>query len=295
MPRKIGGGSSFKAPSLSPPPAASSSKPRNTVTTAPPTASTSGQKRPADAVDGAASASGPNKKPKVDGGTSQEADTTENRAKRQFLRGQRRQESTSAVAASGGRSEFVNLQRLDPKAAGKQRVETGFGPTNASRFPTKDPGFKITTEAKDYGKQKVGHTYTELVAAMKEGGASDKAIAKDLLKKLEDPDSTPAVLTGDKAKNAAAKLTTIMHVSEPQRVPGSDKTGRAVLRMVEKGDLTLEQAFTGSNPTFPMAKNPKTMRRVVNYDDTNFRKPPEKPLKFDEIAANMSDSSDDEI
>ncbi|RYZ38318.1 MAG: hypothetical protein EOO71_24460 [Myxococcaceae bacterium] len=296
MPRKIGGGSSsFKAPSLSPSVSSSSSKPRNTVTPGAPSSSTAtSKKRPLDQVDGSASASGSNKKAKTD--AEPKDNTTEARLKRAEVRAKRRQESSSAVDASGGRSGFVGTaqgyQKMDPKKDGKQRVETPFGPVNASRFPTTDPAFKITSQKKDYGKQTVGDRYSHLVPALKSSGASDKDIATDLLNALDG--GKPSVLTDDKSKNAAAKLTAIMNVSEPMRVGGSDKAGRAALRMVQDGKISLEDAFTGTNPSFPMAVKPDYMRRAVNYEDKAYRKPIETPTQFDKIGGYMSDSSDDD-
>ncbi|MFB1484146.1 hypothetical protein [Corallococcus sp. RDP092CA] len=201
------------------------------------------------------------------------------------------------MGSSSGRSGFVGtaqgFQRLDPKTAGKQRVETPFGPVNASKFPTSDPAFKITTQAKkDYGNKAVGQKYSDLVGALKAGGKSDKDIATDLLDSLDG--KAPQHLTDDKSKNAAAKLLAIMNVSEPMRVGGSGKAGRATLRMVQAGEISLEQAFTGKTPTFPMADKPDYMRRAVNYDDKKMRKPPEPPTEFSKVGGYMSDSSDDE-
>lgn len=201
------------------------------------------------------------------------------------------------MGSSSGRSGFVGtaqgFQRLDPKTAGKRRVETPFGPVNASKFPTSDPAFKITTQAKkDYGNKAVGQKYSDLVGALKAGGKSDKDIATDLLDSLDG--KAPQHLTDDKSKNAAAKLLAIMNVSEPMRVGGSGKAGRATLRMVQAGEISLEQAFTGKTPTFPMADKPDYMRRAVNYDDKKMRKPPETPTEFSKVGGYMSDSSDDE-
>ncbi|RKG74135.1 hypothetical protein [Corallococcus terminator] len=293
MPGKIGGGS-FK-PKLSPAPSLSP-KPQNTVASSAPSTSTAttSKKRPLDAVDGSASASGSNKKTKTD--AEPKDNTTEARLKRAEVRAKRRQESSSAVDASGGRSGVIGtaqgFQKMDPKKDGKQRVETPFGPVNASKFPTTDPAFKITSKKKDYGKQTVGGRYSHLVPALKSSGASDKDIATDLLDALDG--GNPSVLTDDKSKNAAAKLTAIMNVSEPMRVGGSDKAGRAALRMVQDGKISLEEAFTGTNPSFPMAVKPDYMRRAVNYEDKNYRKAIETPTQFDKIGGYMSDSSDDD-
>lgn len=295
MPKSIGG-SSFKAPSLpKSPPAASTPKAPNTVSTpstsTASTASTS-KKRPLDASD-AASSSEPNKLAKTD----VKDNTTEAKMKRAKIREERRQSSADAVGSSDGRSGFVStsqgFQKMNPKVDGKQRVETPFGPVNASKFPTSDPAFKITSQAKkDYGNQKVGDRYSHLVDALKAGGKSDKEIATDLLNALDG--KAPQHLTDDKSKNAAAKLTAIMNVSEPMRVPGSSKLGRATLRAVQDGTLSLDQAFKGDSPSFPMAKNPDYMRRTVNYNDQKFRKETTRPEQFDKLAGYMSDSSGDE-
>ncbi|MBN9687808.1 MULTISPECIES: hypothetical protein [unclassified Corallococcus] len=291
MPKSIGG-SSFKAPSLpKSPPAASTSKAPNTVSTPSSSTTSTSKKRPLDASD--ASSSEPNKLAKTD----IKDNTTEARLKRAKLREDRRQSSADAVGSSDGRSGFVStaqgFQKMNPKIDGKQRVETPFGPVNASKFPTSDPAFKITSQAKkDYGNQKVGDRYSHLVDALKAGGKSDKEIATDLLNALDG--KAPQHLTDNKSKNAAAKLTAIMNVSEPMRVGGSGKAGRATLRAVQDGTLTLDQAFKGDSPAFPMAKNPDYMRRAVNYNDQNFRKEITRPEQFDKLGGYMSDSSGDE-
>ncbi|MGE6761030.1 hypothetical protein ACQKGO_23630 [Corallococcus interemptor] len=288
MPKSIGG-SSFKAPSLPKSPSSTTPKAPNSVSTPSSSTASTSKKRPLDE----ASSSEPNKLAKTD----LKDNTTEARLKRAKLREERRQSSADAVGSSDGRSGFVGsaqgFQKMNPKTDGKQRVDTPFGPVNASKFPTQDPAFKITTQAKkDYGNQPVGHKYSDLVTALKAGGKSDKEIATDLLNGLEGKD--PQHLTDNKSKNAAAKLLAIMNVSEPMRVGGSGKAGRATLRMVQSGEISLEQAFTGKTPTFPMADNPTYMRRTVNYDGTKQTKPPEKPTQFDKVGGYMSDSSGDE-
>ena len=234
------------------------------------------------------------KKPKTD--EAPKDNTTEARLKRKYVRDQRRQESTSAVASQGGTSSFrddaKNLVKKNPKNEPKTQLDTPFGPVNASKFPTSDPAFKITSLAKNYDKKSVGHKYSDLVDGLRASGASDKDIAKDLLQALDKKE--PQKLTSGQAKNAAAKLTGITHVSEPQRVLGSDKAARGVLRMVQAGEITLDDAFKGETPTFPMAKNPDYMRRAVNYEDKNYRKETAKPTQFDKLGGYMSDSSGDE-
>ncbi|NOK15542.1 hypothetical protein [Corallococcus carmarthensis] len=291
MPKSIGG-SSFKAPSLPKSPPSSTPKAPNAVSTPSTSTASTSKKRPLDASD-AASSSEPNKLAKTD----IKDNTTEARLKRAKLREERRQSSADAVGSSDGRSGFVStaqgFQKLDPKTAGKTRVETPFGPVNASKFPTSDPAFKITSQAKkDYGNQKVGDRYSHLVDALKASGKSDKEIATDLLNSLDG--KAPQHLTDNKSKNAAAKLTAIMNVSEPMRVGGSGKAGRATLRMVQDGKISLDDAFKGKTPTFPMAVNPEYMRRTVNYDDKKLRKPPETPTQFKDVGGYMSDSSGDE-
>ncbi|MCY1023068.1 hypothetical protein [Pyxidicoccus sp. MSG2] len=238
--------------------------------------------------------SSPAKKPKTD--EVPKDNTTEARLKRKFVRDQRRQESGSAVASQSGTSSFRtdagSLMKKNPKNEAKTQLDTPFGPVNASKFPTSDPAFKITSEKKHYGKQAVGHKYSDLVSGLQKSGASDKEIATDLLNALEG--KKPQKLTSGEAKNAAAKLSAITHVSEPQRVLGSDKAARGVLRMVQDGKISLDDAFKGDTPTFPMAKNPDYMRRTVNYEDKNYRKETPKPTQFDKLGGYMSDSSDDE-
>jgi hypothetical protein len=288
MPKSIGG-SSFKAPSVPKSPPSTPTKAPNSVSTPSSSTASTSKKRPLDE----ASSSEPNKLAKTD----IKDNTTEARLKRAKIREERRQSSADAVGSADGRSGFVStaqgFQKMNPKVDGKQRVETPFGPVNASKFPTSDPAFKITSQAKkDYGNEKVGDRYSHLVVALKAGGKSDKEIASDLLNALDG--KAPQHLTDNKSKNAAAKLTAIMNVSEPMRVGGSGKAGRATLRAVQDGKLTLDQAFKGDNPAFPMAKNPDYMRRAVNYNDQNFRKETTRPEQFDKLGGYMSDSSGDE-
>ncbi|QSQ26319.1 hypothetical protein JY651_15885 [Pyxidicoccus parkwayensis] len=277
MPKlKVGGGSS-PSPSIARSPS-------------PPPSSSSAQKRKADDIGD----SSPAKKPKTD---EAKDNSTEARLKRKHQRDLDRMSSSSAVAShsgtSGFRADAGGLAKKTPKNEPKTKLDTPFGPVNASKFPTSDPGFKITTEAKNYGKKSsVGHKYSDLVDGMRKSGATDKEIATDLLKALEGKD--PEKLTSGQAKNAAAKLSAITHVSEPQRVLGSDKAARGVLRMVQSGEISLDQAFKGETPTYPMAKNPDYMRRTVNYKDQNFKKETPKPTEFDKLGGYMSDSSGDE-
>jgi hypothetical protein len=170
-------------------------------------------------------------------------------------------------------------------------MTTPFGSVNLSKFPTKDPGAKITTVAKNYGKQKVGHKYSDLVDAL---GDKDSEVASSLLKSISSDKAPSTAVTSDLQKNAAAKMLAISHVSEERRVGGSSKAFRANLRMVKAGKVSMRAVFTGAKPLFPMAKNPKFMRKLLNLENKKQRKPPEKPDKFDDVAAYMSDSSDDE-
>ena len=173
----------------------------------------------------------------------------------------------------------------------KTSMSTPYGPVNLSKFPTKDPGAKITTVAKDYGKQSVGHKYSELVDAL---GSKESEVASDLLTGISSETPGGTGITSDLQKNAAAKMLAISHVSEERRFGGSGKMHRAVLRMIKDKKVTMKDAFTGSNPLFPMAKNPNQMRRLINIEKKKLRKPPPKPARFDDVGAYMSDSSDDE-
>ncbi len=177
----------------------------------------------------------------------------------------------------------------------KTAFGTAFGSTNLSSFPTKDPGAKVTTVAKDYGKATVGHKYTELSEALTEGGAKEADVADDLLEGST-TGTVPKVraVSSFRKKNAAAKMLAIANVSEQKRFGGSAKAFRAVLRMVKAGKVTFKEAFTGDAPLFPMAKNPTYMRRLVNVDKKRLRKPPPKPKKWDELAEHMSDDSDND-
>jgi hypothetical protein len=173
----------------------------------------------------------------------------------------------------------------------KTSMSTPFGPVNLSNFGTNDPGAKITTVAKDYGKKSVGHKYSDLVDAL---GPNGPKVASELLTGISSNKGSSTAITSDLQKNAAAKMLSISHISEERRFGGSGKMFRAVLRMVKDKKVTMKDAFTGPNPLFPMAKSPKQMRRLINVEKAKQRKPPPKPARFDEVGGNMSDSSDDE-
>lgn len=183
-----------------------------------------------------------------------------------------------------------SLQNFETNKS-KTALSTPFGPVNLSKFNTKDPGAKITTVAKDYGKKSVGHKYDHLVEAF---GDKDSEVASDLLTGISSDSPGGTGITTDLQKNAAAKMLSISHISEERRFGGSAKMHRAILRMVKDKKVKMKDAFTGSNPLFPMAKNPNQMRRLINVEKKKLRKPPPKPSHFDEVGGYMSESSDDE-
>jgi hypothetical protein len=185
---------------------------------------------------------------------------------------------------------WQSLMKFEENKA-KSPMVTSFGPVNLSKFPTKDPGAKISTVAKDYGKQSVGHRYSHLVDAL---GGQESQIASELLTGISSDTAPSTAITSGGQKNAAAKMLAIAHVSEERRFGGSSKMFRAVLRMVRDGKVSMKAAFTGDSPLFPMAKNPTWMRRLLNLEGKKQRKPPPKPPKFDAVGGHMSDSSDDE-
>jgi hypothetical protein len=173
----------------------------------------------------------------------------------------------------------------------KTSLTTPFGPVNLSKFPTKDPGPKITTVAKSYDNQSVGHKYSELAEEL---GDKEPQVASDLLGGISSDTAKLTAVTSGSQKNAAAKMLAISHISEERRFGGSAKMFRAILRMVKAGKISMKDAFTGTNPSFPMAKNPALMRRLINLEKKKLRKPPPKPKGFDDVASYMSDSSDEE-
>ena len=227
--------------------------------------------------------------------------TTRGRLQRAHKRAIRREEKSKSPKlrfpkhASEYSREF-SLSR-EKKEKCLREMKTPFGPVNLSPFPLSDPGAKITTVKSEYGGTSVGHRYNELIKALEIQGVNDPDIARELLqsiKRKRHPPKDLKAITEDRQRNAAAKLLTIPHVSEELRFKGSSKSFRAVLRMVEKGMVSLEDAFTGDTPLFPMAKNPNYMRRLVNPKKKKLRKKTQEPKLWKKVGANMSASSEDE-
>ncbi|MBZ4422860.1 hypothetical protein [Myxococcus sp. RHSTA-1-4] len=96
--------------------------------------------------------------------------TTEARLKRKFVRAQRRLEPSSGVASQGGtsssREDAQALAGKNAKSEAKTQLATPFGPVNGSRFHTSDKPFKIPSDARNYGKQSLGHKYSDLVSGL---------------------------------------------------------------------------------------------------------------------------------
>ena len=181
-------------------------------------------------------------------------------------------------------------------------MKTPYGQVNLSKFPTSDPAPKITTVKKNYKGASIGHKYTELTDALvsptlpaSRKRAREQEVAGELLESIKDNKPPPAkrskIAEGAEA-NAAAKLLTISHVSEPERVGGSSKDFRRVLRKVKKGNASFQQAFVGdatTPPLFGMAKDPTTTRRALGIGKF---KNPHPPASFVALDSDYSDDSD---
>ena len=196
------------------------------------------------------------------------------------------------VRARGARAEW--------RASNKKNatVDTPYGPVNLSRGRFGDPAPKITTQKSKYGDKSVGDTYkaivTSLVAPDKypDGARSirEREVAKELLGAIEH-DRLPTsdrVIAGGEQFNAAAKLLAITHIAEPERVGGSSKHARAVLREIAAGQLSFMNAFVGGGKNFPdfvIAKNPTAARQSLDSSQN-------KNEKFRDRTDFFSDSSD---
>jgi hypothetical protein len=226
-----------------------------------------------------------------------------------FLRAARR----DALRVSSGkigkpRNQFektARQARKDWREGTKQLqpVQTPYGSANLSKFPTGDPGPKVTTVKKNYKNSSVGHKYTELRDALidpklKGPGrkAREKEVAGELLEAIKTgapPPNKKRKITDGEQSNAAAKFIAISHISEPERVHGSSKDVRASLRSVQKGKRSFSDAFSEDNgvPRFPLSKNPNAARRALGIG--KFKKP-HPPASFVADDSDYSDSSDDE-
>ena len=181
-------------------------------------------------------------------------------------------------------------------------VDTPYGPVTLSKFPTRDRGPKISTTKEDYGNASVGHKYSELVDAFvgdtAAGGrkAREQAVARELLGAIK-TGKRPAdgAIADGRQSNAAAKFMAIMTISEPERVGGSSKHGRSVLRAVEAGDLSFHEGFVGDErqpPRFLMAETPNTARRALGKGSFTRARPPAGFYPGKD--PHFSDSSDDD-
>jgi len=198
--------------------------------------------------------------------------------------------STGSTGGSKHQFEHKARQaRIDWRAGTKTltSLDTPYGKINLSKFPTKDPGPKITTLKADYNNTSVGHKYTELAAVLIDstlGGIAkatrEKEVAEELLKSIETgtrPAPADRKIADGQEANAAAKLLAISHISEPERVGGSSKDFRRVLTQIRKGKRTFEEAFGGNGtdpPTYLMAKSPTAARRALGQKKYKKAHPP---------------------
>jgi hypothetical protein len=179
-------------------------------------------------------------------------------------------------------------------------MQTPYGPVNLSRFPTSDPAPKVTTVKKFYKNKSVRDKYKDLSAELVNPSltgakrtARERGVALELLSSIENgeaPTKRRKIAEGSES-NAAAKMLAISHVSEPERVFGSSKDFRAVLRSVAKGKRTFSESFEGDSPRFMMAKTPNTARRALGKGKY---KKAHSSSHFRADDSDYSDSSDDD-
>ena len=97
----------------------------------------------------------------------------------------------------------------------------------------------MTSKQEDYGGAPLGHgTYANMRRGLQQGEETDEEIAAKLLASEPFEEAIQS--------RAAAVLYATVGLAEMWRKHGADKLFRAVLRCVEKGDLSLEDALETS-------------------------------------------------
>ncbi|MBF9222679.1 eCIS core domain-containing protein [Hymenobacter ruricola] len=97
---------------------------------------------------------------------------------------------------------------------------------------------KISSRQQDFGKAKMGDTYTEYVRGATSGGHTDQEVANDLLS-LDD-----TVLSSHLEQRAASMLHVTVYLAEEWRKQGAAKIYRAFLRKVIAGQATMADLIT---------------------------------------------------
>ncbi len=93
---------------------------------------------------------------------------------------------------------------------------------------------KLGSNAKDWGKTKLGDDYVGYIKGLRSGGVSDADIAQALLELDE------SALQSQLEKRAAAMMTVTVYLAEEWRKQGAAKIYRANLRLIANGTKTFD-------------------------------------------------------
>jgi hypothetical protein len=110
--------------------------------------------------------------------------------------------------------------------------QTPFGTGNVSAYHNRGAP-KLGSNAKDWGKTKLGDKYSDYIAGLRSNGLSDQAIATALLQQ-NNSFTTPL------EERAAAMLHATVYLAEEWRKQGAAKLYRAILRAIEAGLKTFD-------------------------------------------------------
>lgn len=229
------------------------------------------------------------------------SDSTLSRMQRSYDR----DESRMGSGKTASRHKFVEIARQArsqwrSSSQSSATVETGYGPVNLSKFPTRDRAPKVTTVKGNYQNSSVGHKYSDLTGVLvpptltgKKRTMREREVANELLHTIEhgEPPKKKRHIEEGEQSNAAAKLLAISHISEPERVSGVDKKFRGDLRRVSKGLTTFDDVFGGNDPEFGMAKTPNITRKRMGKG--RYKKA-HGHSSYQDHDGNISDSSDEE-
>ncbi|MEO6504098.1 MAG: hypothetical protein ABIQ09_19595 [Jatrophihabitantaceae bacterium] len=120
---------------------------------------------------------------------------------------------------------------------------------------------KLGSNAKNWGKTKLGDTYENYVAGLRSGGMADADIAQALL------DFDESALESQLELRAAAMMTVTVYLAEEWRKQGAAKIYRANLRLIAAGTKTFDDFLE----TFKFIESADAGRRQVGafYDVFN--------------------------
>lgn len=164
------------------------------------------------------------------------------------------------------RSRSRELSALKTGDAATNKTPYGFVKHSKSRW--KDIGGSVTSRLEDYNGASVGDCYKDFKPAY----------------------TTPS---SDKGRNSLAKLYQIAFAkggAEERRNPGSSKLARAADRLVKNGKYTYDDMFGNQEKSHFLPARTGGAKMMREEFSTG-----EYSEKHREIAAYMSDSSDDEV